>query len=376
MSHTRISRLYDQSRGNPPSSRQAIHTLGVCTKPGTNSGKRSDSYSRACELYAQGNQNSTSHSGMNYTHKQNSKEFPSSADAANLGMSGVLNEEKLSNDQSWADHPRDLFLMINHFRTKMPRPLVVLDPVVELSPPPTGFAGTPSSAINFITHRSDTWPNLKSASITHHKAFKSWDPRVSALMLEHGYRPLPTSLHPLPPDANTTDPPVTLVSTKYQDALTQLRQNFHSRKPDGRIEIDRQTHADIDPLAAFIPPYRPEPRSTWYKLPTLRPSALWVLGTKTYLSIDEMREGIGGSGGIKEGRVKEVLMEGGHLFPFEDVPVTGKACAEWLGEEMDRYRKIEEKWVERKKMSKRDHIVLSEEWMRVVKPLPAFKNKL
>ncbi|KAF7857905.1 hypothetical protein EAF04_009263 [Stromatinia cepivora] len=169
-------------------------------------------------------------------------------------MSGVLNEEKLSNDQSWADHPRDLFLMINHFRTEMPRPLlgighsfggcqitnlaylhprlltslILLDPVIQLSPPPTGFAGTPPSAINFITHRSDTWPNLKSASITHHKAFKSWDPRVSALMLKHGYRPLPTSLHPLPPDANTTDPPVTLVSTGHRGALTQLRPNFYS----------------------------------------------------------------------------------------------------------------------------------------------------
>lgn len=83
----------------------------------------------------------------------------------------------------------------------------------------------------------------------------------------------------------------------------------------------------MDPLAAFIPLYRPEPRGTFFRLPSLRPSALWLLGERTYLRLDEMREGIkvtgtsvGGSGGVPEGRVKEDLIpERGHLFPFEAV---------------------------------------------------------
>lgn len=67
----------------------------------------------------------------------------------------------------------------------------------------------------------------------------------------------------------------------------------------------------------FIPFYRPEPRITWYKLPSLRASALWLLSTKTHLRLNEMREGImvtgmeiSGSGGIGEGRVKAILLKG------------------------------------------------------------------
>lgn len=55
--------------------------------------------------------------------------------------------------------------------------------------------------------------------------------------------------------------------------------------------------------------------------------------------------GIVGSGGIKVGMAKEVLVEGGHFFPssFDDVPRTGKHVLNKLENEVDRYRKIEEK---------------------------------
>ena len=46
------------------------------------------------------------------------------ADVAFQGASSVLNEGQLGNDPSWLDHPRDLFLMVNHFRHSMPRPIV------------------------------------------------------------------------------------------------------------------------------------------------------------------------------------------------------------------------------------------------------------
>ncbi|KAK6811396.1 hypothetical protein RU639_012822 [Aspergillus parasiticus] len=48
------------------------------------------------------------------------------AEAVNMGMSAILNEDKLSTDFSWMDHPRGLLLIINHFRDEMPRPLVGL----------------------------------------------------------------------------------------------------------------------------------------------------------------------------------------------------------------------------------------------------------
>ncbi|CAG7916434.1 unnamed protein product [Penicillium olsonii] len=40
------------------------------------------------------------------------------ADAANLGESGVLNEAQLGNDPSWLDHSRDLLYMTNQFAMK------------------------------------------------------------------------------------------------------------------------------------------------------------------------------------------------------------------------------------------------------------------
>lgn len=124
---------------------------------------------------------------------------------------------------------------------------------------------------------------------------------------------------------------------------------------------------------------------------TLRPgraNALFLsrlVAERTNLRLDEMREGIkatgtgvGGSGGIQEGRVKEVTVrEKGHLFPFEAVGATAQECGKWLGEEMKRYRNIESKWLEeREKMTPQDHMTTSKKWLDVVKPFSSFKNKL
>ncbi|XP_044715557.1 alpha/beta hydrolase family domain-containing protein [Hirsutella rhossiliensis] len=303
------------------------------------------------------------------------------ADAVSLGMSGVLNEGKLSNDYSWMDHARDLLLMINQFRDQMPRPLVgighsfggcqitnlaylhprlfasmiLLDPVIQLSPPVMGFNGLPTGPVNFTTHRKDLWPNRAAAS--QKRASKGWDPRVLERMMQYGYRDLPTALYPdLPPDADRSDPPVTLTTTKHQEALAQLRANFEARQPDGRIHINRNTHADMDPLSAFVPLYRPELRSTFHRLPGLRPPTLWVVGEKTFLCLDEIREGIkiagtgvGGSGGSPEAKVKEVMT----------------------------FREQQVKWnQERENMTMKDHMTLSKTWMEVVKPPSGVKTKL
>ncbi|KJZ71657.1 hypothetical protein HIM_08969 [Hirsutella minnesotensis 3608] len=334
------------------------------------------------------------------------------ADAVNQGSSGILNETKLSNDYSWMDHARDLLLMINEFRDEMPRPLIgvghsfggcqianlalmhprlftsliLLDPVIQLSPPAMGFDGIPGG-VNFTTHRKDLWPNRAAAAAAFQKSVsKGWDSRVVDRMIRYGYRDLPTALHPdLPADADPSDPPVTLTTTKHQDAVSQLRANFESRQPDGRIHINRSSHADMDPLAAFVPLYRPEPRSTFHRLPELRPSTLWPLGEKTYLSLDEMREGvkitgtgIGGSGGIPQGNVKEDMLRGqGHLFPFTAVGEAARICAEWISDRMVIFEEQEKAWnAERAAMTARDHLMVNQTWLDVVKPMSAFKNRL
>ncbi|KAF7924912.1 hypothetical protein EAE99_006389 [Botrytis elliptica] len=334
------------------------------------------------------------------------------ADAAGLGLSGLIDEGKLSNDYSWMDHSRDLLLMINQFRKEMPRPivgighsfggcqitnlaylhprlfttLILMDPVIQLSPPPMGFGTDMLGGVNYTTYRQDIWPNRKAAAESQAKVSKNWDPRVLNQMIKFGYRDLPTTLYPdLPSDADSADPPVTLTTNKYQDAFVQLRENFSARQPDGRIKINHITHADMDPLAAFVPLYRPEPRSTFYRLPSLRPSVLWLVGEKTYLRLDEMREGIkvtgtgvGGSGGIPDGRVKEIVMsKQGHLFPFEATSQTAKECSEWLAAELETFRETEKQWREsRKHMTVRDHMVPSQKWLQVVKRPSRQKNKL
>lgn len=76
--------------------------------------------------------------------------------------------------------------------------------------------------------------------------------------------------------------------------------------------------------------------------------------------------GVGGSGGAKEGRVKEVVFEdGGHLMPMEVVGATADASADWIAKEMERWAKEEEQWTrEWEAKSKEDKTMVTEEWKR------------
>lgn len=110
------------------------------------------------------------------------------------------------------DHPRDLLLMVNHFRAEMPRPimdighsfggcqmllisfihvsvlahkipraniaylhprlftgLVLMDPVIRLSPPLMGFGTDPPGGVNYTTHRKDIWPTREAAAASQAK---------------------------------------------------------------------------------------------------------------------------------------------------------------------------------------------------------------
>ncbi|PWY66005.1 hypothetical protein BO70DRAFT_356633 [Aspergillus heteromorphus CBS 117.55] len=347
------------------------------------------------------------------------------ADVASMGTSGILNEDKLSMDCSWMDHPRDLLLMINHFRDQMPRPLVgighsfggtimcvflrllhsssstnpfranlaylhprlftaviFLDPVMQRSPPNMGFGSDPPGPVNFVLWRDDVWPTRAAAATANRRMFKNWDPRCADRMVQFGFRDLPTALHPsLGDDADPANPPVTLTTTKHHDVLGQIRHSFDIRTPDGRIEPDRATHADLDPTLSFLPVYRPEPPRTLQKLPSLRPPALFLLAGASYLNLDQLREairtcgqGVGGSGGRE--KVKEItLPKRGHFFPFEIVGETAGHCAAWLDEVMRTHYDAERRWNEaRRGMAKRDHLVLGDEWRRAIKPPGAFRS--
>ena len=52
--------------------------------------------------------------------------------------------------------------------------------------------------------------------------------------------------------------------------------------------------------------------------------------------------GVGGSGGAKEGRVANVMVQGaGHLIPMEKVEESAGHVAKWVGGEMVRFRENE-----------------------------------
>lgn len=258
--------------------------------------------------------------------------------------------------------------------------VILLDPVLQLSPNETVLGTDPPGMLNAVTYRRDLWPSREAAAKNFAKSpiFASWDKRVLERMVRYGLRDLPTALYPDTSSRNgNTDSRVTLTTTKHQEVWTLIRPNYSSRDASGHIKIDRSTHADLDPFAAFIPLYRPEPRSTYLRLAAVRPSVLWLMGGATELRLDEVRQGIkvtgtgvGGSGGVPDGRVKEVTFPGrGHLFPMEIVGETAQECAHWLGAEMVRFRGEEEKWRQaRLTRPTSDDLMMDKAFMNVVKP--------
>ncbi|SMY20566.1 unnamed protein product [Zymoseptoria tritici ST99CH_1A5] len=318
------------------------------------------------------------------------------ADVSHQGQSGVLNEHKLGNDPSWFDHPRDLFLMVNHFRKHMKRPLigighsaggnhlinlslmhprlfttlVMIDPVAQRLQATEGSSGIAGAS----TVRRDRWPSRKDAraAFGRSKFYQAWDPRVFDKWIEHGLRELPTLIHPGSQTAKTTIPvvsadpstasvtpdkntetEVTLKTTKHQEVLTFLRANFPtSEYPDPSNNANPITHIDVDPATGPNSPfYRPEPVATHARLPFVRPSVLYLFGGKSdvstpMLKADKMAStgiGPGGSGGAKKGRVKEVTFQDiGHLIPMEVVGRTADTATEWIVSEIERYRRLEE----------------------------------
>jgi pimeloyl-ACP methyl ester carboxylesterase len=302
---------------------------------------------------------------------------------------------------AWLDHSRDLLHMVNTFRDKMPRPLIgighsmggcqlanlslihprlfetliLFDPVIQRMVSVSGNVGPAHAS----ARRRDRWPSREDAakSMMRSKFYQSWDKRVFDCWIQHGLRELPTSLYPSSdatpgplPAAVSTDPSmtptpaqpreVTLKTTKHQEVMTFLRPNFAFRpgvdsEPSSAefsvanpTAINRRTHPDLilspTPQTPF---YRGESMMVFQQLPFLRPSVLYVFGSLSFLTLDKTQidekmeltgSGPGGSGGAKEGRVTQIMVEGaGHLIPMEKVEESALHVASWVGKEMGRF---------------------------------------
>lgn len=302
--------------------------------------------------------------------------------------------------------------MINHFRDQMPRPfigighsmggshlvnvalmhprlfesLILIDPVIQrFSSAQGNYQPAYASSI-----RRDRWPSRDEArkAFMRSKFYQTWDPRVLDQWITYGLRDLPTALYPdsqpsptpLPATADPSTVPtaqpqkeVTLRTTKHNEVMTFLRYHPVEYDSSGRVTVDmtkkRLTHPDYDfhehPAQPF---YRPEPIMTFHNLPFLRPGVFYIFGSESHLSAPALRAdkmsltgiGVGGSGGVKEGRVKDVLIQKtGHLIPMEKVQETAQNIVTAIGEEMQRWRKNEEFY--------------AEQWKQIP---PGYENKL
>ncbi|KAL2063009.1 hypothetical protein VTL71DRAFT_6081 [Oculimacula yallundae] len=327
------------------------------------------------------------------------------ADVAQQGQSGVLNEGLLGNDPAWSDHPRDLLHMINQFRSEMPLPiigighsfgantlcnlsfmhprlfstLIFLDPVIqEEASAPSG--PSPAQASTF---RRDLWPSRVEAEAAFRKQnfYQTWDPRVLDRWCKYGIRETPTALYPDEKRA------VTLSTTKHQECFTFLRPSWEGMSEDGTKILHRDLVPDMDEKGPVnFPFYRPEPPRTVARLGELRPSVLYIFGSESAMSQPGARKlkmevtgaGLGGSGGAKEGRVEELLLEGvGHLVAMEASEKCADSSAAWIGKEMKRFEEEHEKYVEWTKQSMKAKTTLSEEWQkRIGGPLKKPKSKI
>lgn len=261
--------------------------------------------------------------------------------------------------------------------------LILIDPVIQRMVSVSGNIGPAFSS----AQRRDRWPSREEAAkaMQKNKFYQTWDSRVFDRWIQYGLRDLPTRLYPetsatpgAVPAAVTSEPTstptapkpkeVTLTTTKHQEVMTFLRGNFAYREGDkepssseyslSNPNINRRTHPDLVPGPVPQSPfYRGESMFVFQLLPHLRPSVLYIFGSLSFLTDDQIIEdkmvntgsGIGGSGGVKEGRVAQVMVQdAGHLIPMEKVEESAEHVGSWIGKEMVRWRaheKItEEEW--------------------------------
>ncbi|KAJ5308919.1 hypothetical protein PENANT_c013G04900 [Penicillium antarcticum] len=331
------------------------------------------------------------------------------ADTANLGASGIHNEEILGNDPSWFDHSRDLMCMINHFRDEMPQPiigighsmgagqlvllslmhprlfasLILVEPVIAKDI----FSGYAPQLTLMSLKQRDTWPSKSAAIQAASKTYKRWDSRVLERWNKHGYRSLPAPAYPQKyPENSQSDPPVTLKNSKYQEVLHYLRPNYSGKSPPEQGDPRNDAAYDpvfypdiIGPAYATSPFYRSEGPIAWKMVKHVRPPLLYVFGEKSPMSTPEKRAGLlkrtgtglGGNGGAKRARVKEVVIQGtGHMLPLEMVAETANAVGPWVAQEIDQWQEIQTRMAQKwKNCSVEERLKISEKWMPILEDL-------
>jgi hypothetical protein len=185
------------------------------------------------------------------------------------------------------------------------------------------------------------------------------------------------------------DEAVTLTTNKAQEAWTFLRFNgavpspspFPSRGNTGMDTSTTDTNQAIDAKADFHAK-APWPALAYELLPYIRPTVLYVFGSKSQMNVPARRTeklqrtgiGHGGSGGAAAGSnvVRAEVLEGtSHMVPLERVAETAGVVAALVGEQVEVFRAERGFWegFDRavKSEEKEGVLGLSERWMRDVR---------
>ncbi|KAI1434750.1 Alpha/beta hydrolase family-domain-containing protein [Xylaria sp. CBS 124048] len=341
------------------------------------------------------------------------------ADVSHQGYSGELNEAKLGDDPAWHDHSRDLLHLTNVFRAEMPRPiigighsfganiltqlalmhprlltsLVLLDPTILDRASVVEKPGPVSATARLSTFRRDVWPSRQEAVEWFRRSpfYSSWDPRVLEAWNKHAIRDLPTFIHPEQPNSDT--PSVTLRTTKHQEVFTFVRPlwPYIATTPPSTTSTGKPAYTvskpdapDYDPNehrneAEPKPFYRSESGTVHRSLPAVRPTVFFMHGSTSDISLPSFRAarlrtcgiGPGGSGGVKAGRVAEVVIEGrGHLFPMEVPAETAAHAVRWIRQEIARWRAEQEAYEAWTRLPARDKTTIGPAFIEKIGPRP------
>lgn len=248
--------------------------------------------------------------------------------------------------------------------------LILIDPVIQTENPSKSFA-KPS------TYRRDVWPSRAEAreKFASSKFYQAWDPRVLEKWVQYGLRDLPTELHPINRDSNKK--PVTLTTPKSQEVFSYLRPKYNGTL-DIKPEQDWANYGDIaDDFEAEYPFYRPEPGQIFRRLQELKPPVLYIFGKHSELATAELRRkkmettgsGPGGSGGIKQGQVKELVLDCGHLVCMEKVKDCADAAGSFAVTEVARWEEATKEWQQRwLEKSRSERIGVDDDWKRMIGP--------
>jgi pimeloyl-ACP methyl ester carboxylesterase len=272
--------------------------------------------------------------------------------------------------------------------------LVFVDPVLQLD------LKINKTMARLSMSRRDVWPTRAAAAASFRKSgfYRAWDPRVLEKWIEFGLRELPTELYPDVKERTDSsdagdgdgdgDVPVTLTTTVAQEVYYYVRASYRDRRllQEGGSDEDLLRDVHPDDRAGSAPFVRPEMQRLIRTLPELEPSVLYIWGGKSDASTPASRAksvqatgtGVGGSGGVQAGRVREVVLEDcGHLVGMERPAECAEATAGFVDAEVRRWEARERAWDEALEgLGRRERVGINDLWREKIGAVEKSKSRL